>query len=228
MAPGVYPFEAQAGLLRLRPAVDYWVYLALLLMSVEDADFRRRRQFNVPNLVFDRLARDALLSLLGPKASSRRFAWPRSDGRPTKFDAAVAWLADLLDLPLGAGEKRPDRKDGGVDVVAWRPFVDRRAKYLIILAQCTIQRDFRWKAHDIEINQWIHWIQFGWPPDVLLAIPFAVPLGSPIWDDMHYTASVVLDRMRLCELLQDVDVSAADVELLKRWVQRQMNLYELN
>ena len=38
-----------------------------------------------------------------------------------------------------------------------------------------------------------------------LVIPFVVPLSDDRWSEMRYTVSVIVDRMRLCELLEDVD-----------------------
>jgi hypothetical protein len=46
------------------------------------------------------------------------------------------------------------------------------------------------------------WIRFGADPITALVIPFVVPLSDDRWSEMRYTVSVILDRLRICELLE--------------------------
>lgn len=217
LGPEVYPFRADLNVIRRVPDIDPSMYEALLLLSLEEADFRRRKRWNTANLLMDRLARDALTSYLGPGAVGRRFAWPASDGRPKPFEEAIRWLADVLNLELGRGPKNPNKKDGGVDVVAWRPFRDTRSKFMIILAQCTLEMNYGHKANDIVLNQWMSWIVFGREPSVALVVPFVIGIHDAVWDDLHFSSTVVLDRTRLTELLADISPSDEDMQLLRRW-----------
>src|SRR5699024_4280 len=121
---------------------DASIYEALLLLSLDGTKFRKDKDWNDADKILDRLGRDALIAYLGLGAQGRRFASPASDGRPTGFSPAVRWIAGLLNLEVGVGPKNPHKKDGGVDVVAWRPFRDGRSKFAVVLAQCTIKVRF--------------------------------------------------------------------------------------
>jgi hypothetical protein len=213
-----YPFKADLNVIERLRTVDSLVYEALLLLSLQHTEFRTKKRWNTANLIMDRLARDALAGYMGPGSTAVRFAWPASDGRPKDFQAAVRWLAALLDLQVGSGPMNPDKKDGGVDVVAWRRFRDGRSKYAIVLAQCTFQLDYRAKARDIFLNYWTSWILFGWDPQVALAVPFVVGIHDPVWDDLHYSSALVFDRTRILECLDGVALSAGDVRLMQSWV----------
>jgi hypothetical protein len=218
IAGGGYPFRADQNVIERLRAVDALVYEALLLLSVRNTEFRKKKLWNTANLIMDRLARDAIREYVGSGSTALRFAWPVSDGRPKDFTEAIKWLANHLDLELGAGPKNPAKKDGGVDVVAWRRFRDPRSKYAIVLAQCTFQRDFKHKARDIFVDQWMSWILFGWDPSVALVVPFVIGVNDADWDDLHFSCSFVMDRTRILEFLDGVALPAAEVPLLQSWV----------
>jgi hypothetical protein len=98
--------------------------------------------------------------------------------------------------------------DGGLDVAAWRCFGDGRPGHVAILAQCTVEAA-KWedKTVDLPPNQWSTWIKMGRPPIVALVIPFVVPVDAKVWSRMSYRTDLILDRIRLCELLDGVDLT---------------------
>ena len=112
VAPELYPFNVDDELIVRDRNVDHAIYEALLLMSLQEADFRQRRRFEIGGLILDRLGRDALLSYLGFGARAVRFAWPPRGERPADFKQGLAWLAAHLGLPTGQGPWNPQRKDG--------------------------------------------------------------------------------------------------------------------
>lgn len=119
------------------------------------------------------------------------------------MDTAIEWLAGQIGVTAGGVSGPPQKKDGGVDVVTWRPFTDGRTAIPLLLAQCTIRRDFEDKGRDISANQWMNWLVTGCPPLTALTIPFAVPLTMNRWnDDMRFATHLILDRLRLCELIE--------------------------
>jgi len=99
---------------------------------------------------------------------------------------------------LSAGYRPPRRKDGGVDVVAWRPFQDGRPGFPIVLAQCTIESDVLAKARDIDIRQWATWLALDASILIALAIPGTVPRDES-WNELARN-NVVLERLRLVSL----------------------------
>lgn len=206
-APTIYPFRTDGSRIHLMPDIESVWYEYLLLASLPEAPFRASRRFARVEYALDALTTEALMALLGPTAESVQFAWPSSPDRPSRFPDAVAWLADRLDLPEGSGLRPPRKKDGGVDVVAWRKFRDDRNAYTVVLAQTTLQMSFGPKARDIVPDQWKAWIAFGVDPMRALVVPHAITAGDTAWDDAHYSVHLIIDRFRLCELLEDRDLS---------------------
>ena len=138
------------------------------------------------------------------------------------FPDAVSWLADLFNLGTGSSTPRPRRKDGGVDVIAWRPFRDGRAGYAIVLCQCTAQLNWVPKAKDIVLGQWRGWIDLGLDPLTALAVPFAVSTTFDRWDELKRTVNIILERIRLCELLSLVPIER--LEDIRRWTEAEREL----
>ena len=84
-------------------------------------------------VIFENATADALTRLWGDEGKALRFGWPSDIGRPPEFDLAIRWLADKIGVEVGRGYRQPRRKDGGVDVVAWRPFGDGRSGFPVLL-----------------------------------------------------------------------------------------------
>jgi hypothetical protein len=199
IAPRVYPFQESDSAVVLNATVDPFLYECLLWMSISPA-YRRLKQFARADYLFDHIVRAAIAGWLGPSSISVRFAWPSLDGRPKAFPLAMEWLAALMGLRLNALRKRPVVKDGGVDIVAWRPFLDRRTGFIVVLCQATLESNWDRKARDIVIDKWRGWISLGKDPVTALAVPFAVSIATEEWEELATIVHVVLDRFRLCEL----------------------------
>jgi hypothetical protein len=105
---------------------------------------------------------------------------------------------DERDLPLRT------YSDGGVDVVAWQHFRDGRAGFPVLLAQCTVQEKWRPKTRDVSLTLWRSWIDFPTRPQKLLVIPFSIGEKN-WWADRNRLAGMILDRMRVAELLEECD-----------------------
>ncbi len=214
-APKIYPFERTAVGLALKEEVDQAPYEFMLWLSMSPL-YKKENRIREIDELFDTLVKQALLGLLGSGSRGVRFAHPSSDGRPTAFREALKWLAGLLGLTVGAARPRPVRQDGGVDVVAWRPFKDHRPGFTMILCQSTTAKD-DWppKAGDIVEGHWLGWIDFGLLPMTALAIPHAVPLSCDRWDELRRQVNMVLDRMRIAEILNPRRIK--DTAELRAW-----------
>ena len=221
IAPTSYPYSVTEAGIR-RTSDDISIYDFLLIAAHEEARFRQDGDFDEANQLFDMVGREALKNLVGPRSSGVRFEWRALDGGPVPFGEALSWLADQLDIPEGNATRRAQRKDGGVDVVAWQPFRDGRTSYPLVLAQCTLQQKYQRKGSDIQLDLWKAWIRFGSDPMTALVIPFVVPLSDDRWSEMRYTVSVILDRMRLCELLEDTEPAPLTAEV-SDWVRSQIS-----
>lgn len=207
LAPGTYPFIVDGSGVSISLSVADGARVAYVFLLVATVSPRMGTQAALRRAepLFDRLVLDALKAYLGVHSEGVRFGTPVSDGRPTRFLSALEWLSSHLGCDLGiASRKPPKRNDGGADVIVWRPFRDKRTGFVTILGQCTLQRQWRNKAKDIVVDLWRGWIDFGKSPATCLAIPFVVPREFEKWDEVRRTVVVVLDRMRIMDLLDGV------------------------
>lgn len=192
-----HPFQASGAFLSAKHAAP--AYRALLaLSSLAEEEVKRG------NEVLDRLVARALPRLLGEPCRVINFAWPPAvsrDPRPTGFPEAVKWLGDRLGLDSGSGYRTPARQDGGVDLVGVRELAGSTRAAPLILVQTTLSRDTRTKARDIDLGLWRTWIDISPGTQSCLAVPFDIEPGDV--DELHHAGVLVLDRMRLAELLDD-------------------------
>jgi hypothetical protein len=76
----------------------------------------------------------------------------------------------------------------------------------VLLVQCTVQLTWERKVKDISVEQWEKWIDFSMvPPQRALVIPFSEDPRDKHWEDRSLRAGVVIDRLRLLELLSELD-----------------------
>jgi hypothetical protein len=171
--------------------------------------------------------------------------------RPTGFVDAIEWLRRWLQAGQGVrsaeiepellthwedeGEDEPpplgreplsSYNDAGVDVVVWWRFADGRRGFPVLLAQCTLQLSWESKLHDIDIDQWRAWIDFDTvPPQRALVIPFADRRDHPLWPDRTLRAGVIVDRVRLLELLDEIEcdeLAALIDDRVRAWTQTEL------
>lgn len=246
IAPRIYRLAINEDIISRVDVPGGSIYDVLRWVCEADAPFRDERMDDVEEPL-DELAREALKALLGGESHAvlfaRRYATdPATDTtRPKAFPEAVRWLRARFKLLAGldlvpAGPPEDDEgdhpartySDGGVDVVVWRPFKDSRAGFPIALGQSTIQANWKPKAHDISLDLWRDWIRFVTPPQKVLVIPYAIPESFGLWRDRTRTAGLIIDRMRLCELLdhlQDDALPELSAAQMDEWLTREREEY---
>lgn len=222
VAPDVYPFRvSQESIVRVEADLDA-AYELLVLLSMSESPFRLSSQYNLANSHFEFIIREALLHLGGPGAKCKRFGWPNDDGRPEHFPEAVEWIAEQMGLSCYNPKliADDDDKDGGVDLVSWRPFADQSPSFPVWLTQCTVQAAFENKAKDIVGNRWMRMIDFGTPPAVVLSVPFAIPPEAKVRTTVNFTADIFLDRMRIAHCINPRPMMKLEpeYEALEIWV----------
>jgi hypothetical protein len=207
-----YPFHVASGVAATIDAPTS-VWTSMLLMSPGG---KVRASLDVPaaSAHFERITATALESLFGPGTAAVRFAWPSDDGRPQSFPDAVRWLAKEMRVPVGGAYRPPQRKDGGVDVIAWRAFPDGRSGFPVVLAQCTIENDYAHKASDIDLRVWSGWLRLDVDPSTALAVPGVVAAGAE-WNRLA-ARTTILDRIRLTSLVP-TDLQSASLEQVRAW-----------
>jgi hypothetical protein len=250
LGPTLYAFERQEERLIRREAAGADVYVFLLVISSKEAAFRTERRAHEIEAIFDGIALEALRRYLGRGAIGVRFAkgaYDPDDGstRPKRFREAIEWLRGQLRLARGhqqpPDEERDEHweddpnlahpplnsyKDAGVDVVVWWRFSDGRAGSPVMLAQCTVQLEWGEKVRDIDVKLWEKWIDFETvPPQTALVVPFAVSRTLEQWTNRTVTAGVIIDRLRLLELLTEIpedDLGAMVDAGSRAWVDREL------
>lgn len=199
--PLVDPSANGSESISLRPGIDQAPYEFLLWLSTSDRFHEDTERSERGDIMFDHLVKVAALNYLGPGSEGVRFGHPARDDRPSGFEEAMEWLAGKLALPIGSLAVRPRRQDGGVDVAAWRHFLDGESAFMVLLCQCTVQDNWVPKASDIVVDVWKGWIAFGASPITALAIPHAVNRATDSWEEARYRVNIILDRYRLTELV---------------------------
>jgi hypothetical protein len=221
-ASEIYPFRTKGELIVLDSEVDPTVYFFLLILSLESSPYRIEARFGEISPLLELLTREAMLAYLGEGAEAIRFG-SQADGRPTDLASAVSWLAERMELETvkEAIETDIDRddKDGGIDVAAWRSFADGAPSFASFLIQCTTQVTYERKPADVTPEKWSSWIRFGRDPSIVLSIPFAIPHDAKIRQRLRYSVNILLDRLRLCELLSGRDMNSLEDDLaqMRSW-----------
>jgi hypothetical protein len=192
-----YPFRVLNGIAAL-PGATASAWTTLLLLS-PGSPARASTPLAAAAVHLEQITAAALGGLFGPATQVVRFGWPSDEGRPPEFPDAIRWLAARMGAEVGSAYRPPFRKDGGVDVVAWRPFLDGRSGFPVVLAQCTLEQDYVRKAADVDLRVWAGWLRLDVDPMSALAVPTVVPHGET-WNALA-ARTIVLDRPRLVGLL---------------------------
>lgn len=214
-----YPFVLDGNVITLDPGASLGFYRFLLMISLEKSPLRAARRHKEVDLLFDKVVTEAVKGYLGSGTDVMRFGWPPTDGRPTTFPKALKWASGLTNIPLGNNTGAASTKDGGVDLIAWKPFADERLAFTTMLVQCTIQRDWTIKADDVDSDVWRGRLDTGRDALSALAIPFVIPKNFDKWDDLRRKVSVIFDRLRLTQMLKNTDFSRFDS--VSKWTEKE-------
>lgn len=118
-----------------------------------------------------------------------------------------------------------DDKDGGVDVIVWHGLGDANPAFPVFLIQCTVQSRWEKKPCDVVPERWSAWIRFGKEPTIGLAIPQAVPDDAKVRAQTKYTTGVLLERIRLCQLMEGRDISGlVEYAFMETWTLDEITL----
>lgn len=224
VSPNFYPFRASKEGVTRAADVDGASYDFLDVLAIEAAPFRKDGRYNEIGPFFELLVREALISYMGG-GFAVRFGWP-GDGRPEMLADAVAWIATHMALPIGnVSEIDVAEKDGGVDVVGWKPFSDGQPSFATWLVQITVQATYERKGSDVNTLSWLPWILFGQPPGTGLAIPYALPHDAQVRLKLKREVGLLLDRLRLAEMLKNFSRSSfPELRSLESWTDQEIML----
>lgn len=203
-----YPFEFDIATIIRNPNWLTFAYTHFLLLSGSGLVALEQGESSLsgPEQWFEDLSLESIVAWLGQGAMGLRFGWPSDLGRPPEFPEAIRWLSEKMGIELGTAYRPPIRKDGGVDVIAWRPFGDNRLGFPIFLVQCTLQKDLVSKARDVDVQNWAGWLALDRPPTTVLTTPRIVPESTDRWSQLS-RQTLVFERIRLSHTFPG-DISA--------------------
>ncbi|MCL1870853.1 MAG: hypothetical protein FWF90_10635 [Promicromonosporaceae bacterium] len=209
-----YPFKVNEFAVRSTPDAVSSSYMSAALMAPGNPvrEYLSAAPDEAMAVIFENLVAEAASRIWGDAGRALRFGWPSDIGRPPEFDLAIRWLAQKIGVEVGQGYRQPRRKDGGVDVVAWRPFPDSRSGFPVLLVQCTLQENLLAKGMDVDTRLWGSWLAMDVDPTTALATPIALAPGT-VWDELALKY-MVLDRIRIVGLVSP----AATDEIAQDWV----------
>lgn len=197
---GRYPFHLNGSLLQGTTRVRDSLYVFLLLLSRYGKD-AGPEGLNVPQL-FEEVAELAIGNCLGGprnEVSTYQFGFPRRLN-PAGFRAALDDLCQRMGEG-GSSKNRPtrkDQKDASLDLIAWRPFPDRRRGLVMAWGQCATGADWREKLTDLQPEDWAS----AWMAERPAVVPlrsFFVPhrVDREHWDVSAIAGGVLFDRCRI-------------------------------
>jgi len=192
-----YPFDATNT--RVLPQESSSIYRFLLAISFR-AFLEETESGNEGSLAkrFEELSEFCLSQFFGEKTQIVNFGFPSAIGRPSNFPEAIEWLAGLMGINSGRAYRNPRRQDGGVDLVVWRTFDDRKSGIPIVLVQATIQQDLLPKSRDIDLRLWSGWLSMDVDPIMALCTPNAVS-NVEVWNEISRNC-LLFDRIRLTQM----------------------------
>ena len=197
-----YPLDVKSvGMVRRQDWAELPYTYLLRISSGADHPFSLAADSSSERVLnFEKLVVVAMKNLLGMSSQAIRFGFPSED-RPVEFPKAIEWLSKRMGIKSGEAYRPPRRKDGGVDVVAWRPFKDRRNGFPVYLVQVTCERNYSHKIYDVDLRLWSGWLNLDADPTSIIAVPSTISPGEE-WNEIS-SRVVVLERIRICELLSE-------------------------
>ncbi|MFO0738190.1 MAG: hypothetical protein U0270_20020 [Labilithrix sp.] len=214
-----YPFAVSNHSIVLRENYERSPYIFQLLLT--KFGLVSASGLPSPEKTFEEIAAVAAQRYFGPDGEVAGFAF----GFPRRYDAKnFAQALDHLCGKLGEGggakiptadaagiakaKKIAEQKDGKVDIVAWRPFPDRRVGKLIGFGQCACgATDWRNKLSELQPGNFEKlWLRegFSFIPLRMFFVPRRVEEHD--WKDIAIQAGILFDRCRIthhCGSLKD-------------------------
>jgi hypothetical protein len=155
-----YAFERGKTSIKVRqPAKDFGTYFFCLCLSSLGWTLRKNAPNN-PWLLFERVSALAAESYLGGEVmifgTSSRLGTKARNVFRTNVDS----LATVLREGSGFGPTKTfSTKDSHLDIVAWKPFADRRSSQIVLFGQCAAGADWR-AAKLTELDPDVFWDQW--------------------------------------------------------------------
>ena len=209
---GGYPFVlgGEGATVRLDEPRDeeadarHAIYKYLLLATRLNMRDNRRHAGRDGALLFEELAAETAKGYLGARSESLVFGTAAGTADfPGRIDELCARMGE------GGGFRNrddtpPRARDGKLDVVAWKPFADRRPGKLIAFGQCKTGTHYRDELTQLQpdsfCSKWLH-TQPAVTPVRMFFLAEARPRGR--WRSAAVDAGILFDRCRVVDFCRD-------------------------
>lgn len=209
------PFEAESSI--ITPLIEWKKipeYMACLLFSV----FGGAGELSKSAKIFEQITAYALKEQF--ECETEIFGWPPENGVSGDIRERIRNLAKRLNERV-IETPHSYKKDDTLDVVAWKPFYDKRNSQLVILTQCAIGKNWETKTRSLRMEAWKHYIHWGCNPVPGFSVPKIIPDSK--WIDTARDAGMLFDRIRIYNLLCTSEDNNQFRSSLSDWCREQLN-----
>jgi hypothetical protein len=209
-----YPYTFSGTLLSIRGDWrEYMPYIFCLLLSYYDEKTKKIKGFKHETM-FEELACLAARNYIGGEAV--RFGAPRKELPSGFLDALTIVCGKVKEWTPVAG-KTLHRKDGGLDLVAWKHFPDEQIGKIILFGHCASGANWNEKINELQPNDFCSlWLGGDKSPIVKsFFIPHRLP--PEIFADRAVSAKLFFDRCRIAHWVQSSDFIARTEESCIKW-----------
>jgi hypothetical protein len=196
------------------------VYLACLIMAILGAENGSQGT----SKLFERIVCEALRKYISGEAIV--FGWPVIKGEKTSIRERI------IDLSVKLNERYVESpaeryKDRGVDVVAWKPFLEKlpRPSQVVILLQCAAGQGWRSKTSDLPLHAWEQYIHWSCNPIKAFAVPYIIPQRD--WHDVSKEGGILFDRIRIVNLICTTTGDKVLDREVTLWIKAKLREYEV-
>ena len=147
------------------------------------------------------------------------FGWPVGPSDPkdikTRAEILAREMNEIFIEPPDA-----EKKDDTLDVAAWKPFHDGKSSQIVLLVQCATGLHWEQETRELRMKAWAQYIHWGCDPVKGFAIPHIV--GERKWVDLALDAGLIIDRIRIYNILINKATDAPFRSELKMWCKEQI------
>ena len=192
-----YPFTFSGSLLKVKNDWrSFTPYIFCLLLSYCEDAKKKVSKLN-HEVMFEHLSCLAAKKYIDGEAL--RFGSPRADDPlPSAFLAAMTNVCGTVgEWSCTRTSNSLRKKDGGLDLIAWKPFPDRQIGKLVLFGHCASGNNWNSKINELQPNDFCSkWLGGDRSPIVK---SFFIPhrVTAEIFEDRAISAKLFFDRCRI-------------------------------
>lgn len=209
-----YVIDGERCVLKEELSEREWIYIFLLLATRMNMQTQRVQGGADATQLFEHLCKSVAHHYFGEHSNCIVMGTANNGSFKDKF-------IDLLNkLNIDGKFQAPQgwtnaTKDGGVDIVAWLPFADKKDSQLIALGQCKTGTTWDKSLKKQDIFRKFSTRQPMASPVYMFFV--AESMGTYKWEENSIDAGIVFDRQRIMEYLPDQPEEAL-LQDIRQWI----------